>query len=113
MMTKKLNLAPLKKTTEVVEKDNEEYVVLRKEKPREKHVDISVNFATTEHAGGRGGRGDGFRGGRGGDRDGFRGRGGRGRGNDRGGDRTDRNTPRGGNNQFNLVTDQFPALGGH
>lgn len=25
---KKLNLAPLKKTTEVVEKDNEEYVVL-------------------------------------------------------------------------------------
>uniref|UniRef100_A0AC35FLN5 Hyaluronan/mRNA-binding protein domain-containing protein n=1 Tax=Panagrolaimus sp. PS1159 TaxID=55785 RepID=A0AC35FLN5_9BILA len=95
---KKLNLAPLKKA-EDSNKENEEFVVLRRE-PREKPIDISVNFASTDHGSG-GNRGN---------RDAFRGRG--------RGDRKQRGTrvqTRGGTDksQFNLVTEQFPALGGH
>uniref|UniRef100_A0A914PDE4 Hyaluronan/mRNA-binding protein domain-containing protein n=1 Tax=Panagrolaimus davidi TaxID=227884 RepID=A0A914PDE4_9BILA len=113
---KKLNLAPLKKP-EDENKDSEEFVVLRRE-PREKHVDISVSFASADRGfGGNRGNRDGFRGrGRGGDRSDRGDRGDRQERGDRaprggGGYRGDRN--RGGNNsQFNLVNDQFPALGG-
>uniref|UniRef100_A0AC34FU41 Hyaluronan/mRNA-binding protein domain-containing protein n=1 Tax=Panagrolaimus sp. ES5 TaxID=591445 RepID=A0AC34FU41_9BILA len=97
---KKLNLAPLKKS-EDENKENEEFVVLRRE-PREKHRREPLE--------------------RGGNRDGFRGRGGdRERGGDRqtrgpkGGNRggSDRQNRGSNNTQFNLVTEQFPALGGH
>uniref|UniRef100_A0A914YGF1 Hyaluronan/mRNA-binding protein domain-containing protein n=1 Tax=Panagrolaimus superbus TaxID=310955 RepID=A0A914YGF1_9BILA len=104
---KKLNLAPLKKS-EDENKENDEFVVLRRE-PREKHVDISVNFASTTDRG-VGGNRDGFRG-RGGDRQ-DRERGDRQTRATKGGQRGDRN--RGSNNsQFNLLNDQFPVLGGH
>uniref|UniRef100_A0AC35F943 Hyaluronan/mRNA-binding protein domain-containing protein n=1 Tax=Panagrolaimus sp. PS1159 TaxID=55785 RepID=A0AC35F943_9BILA len=97
---KKLNLAPLKKA-EDSNKENEEFVVLRRE-PRKKHIDISVNFASTDH---------GYDGNRG-NRDAFRGRG-RGDRNDRQ-QRGTRGQTRGSDkSQFNLVTEQFPALGGH
>uniref|UniRef100_A0A914BW37 Hyaluronan/mRNA-binding protein domain-containing protein n=1 Tax=Acrobeloides nanus TaxID=290746 RepID=A0A914BW37_9BILA len=117
-------LVPLKKDDEPEE--HEEVVIVRRE-PREKPLNIEVNFSDSSRPRGGGERGfrggrdrDDFRGGRGGDREDFRG----GRGGDRddfrggrGGDRRDfrgGRTGRGGGRRadnFALNDEAFPALG--